>query len=134
MVARHQAQIETALDGLMAPIAALNTRMAKDADFLENLSQTSAKKLITLANSSARIMPSLMAAERLAHDMPTEMVGGTVEHQHTLKVERDHIGDVLEVLDRAGVLNGRGNGFGIGEVVDAEVVDVHSLPAESDDR
>jgi len=133
MVDRHQDQIEEALEGLMVPIRALNMKLQNDPNFIEELSNTSAKRLITLASSSARTMPALMSAERLARGMPTEVVGGTVSVDHNLKVERDHIGEVLDVLERAGVLDGRGNRLDVGEVIDAEVVDVYPVPAEGDD-
>jgi hypothetical protein len=75
-----------------------------------------------------------MAAERLSRGMPTEIVGGVVEHQHIVSVERDQIGAVLEVLGQAGVLNVGTPGSESGNIVDAEVVEVHSVPAEGDDE
>ncbi len=133
MAARHETVIEKAIDGLMAPIEALSTAMATDPDFVSNLSKTDAKKLIDLSNRAARTIPSLMAAERLARGMPTEIVGGVVEHQHVVSVERDQIGEILGVLERAGVLDVGGSDSDFGEIVDAEVVDVHPLSAESDE-
>ena len=133
MVERHGDQIEEALDGLMTPIRALLHRIESDPDFIAKLSETSASKLIGLANAASRTMPNLMSAERLARDMPTTIVGGTVQHNIEM-VEVDHIGEVLAVLAGAGILDGPGNAFSVGEIVDAEVVEVHSLSAKGDER
>lgn len=134
MVERHSDQIEEALDGLSAPVKALQRRMENDPEFLDKLAESSPAKLITLVNSTSRTIPALMSAERLARDMPTEIVGGTVEHRNVVKVEVNHIGQVLAVLESAGVLDDGSGAIGPGEVVDAEVVEVHPLPAESDDE
>lgn len=131
MVDRHATQVEDAITGLMAPIQALNRRIQEDPEFIDTLSKTNPRDLIKLSNMASRTIPSLMAAERLARDMPTEIVGGTVVHKIEA-VERDHIGEILDVLEQAGVLYGSGYGLPVGEVVDAEVVEVHSVPAEGD--
>jgi len=133
MVVRHEVDIEEAIGALMIPIKALSTAMEEDEEFIASLSRTDAKKLISLANQSARTIPSLMSAERLARDMPTEIVGGTIDHRHVVAVERDQIGEILEVLGRAGVLDDGDRSLGTGEIVDAEVVDVYPIPAEDND-
>ena len=116
----------------MAPIRALNHRIESDPDFIASLSKSSAAKLIGMSNSAARTIPNLMSAERLARGMPTAVVGGTVDVNHVVRIERDHIGEVLDVLAGAGVLDGRGHRLGAGEILDAEVVDDDPVPAESD--
>ena len=133
MVVRHEVDIEDAIEALMIPIKALGVAMESDEDFVSNLSKTDAKKLISLANQSARTIPSLMNAERLARDMPTEIVGGTIDHRHIVTVERDRIGEILEVLGRAGQLDDGSRNLGVGEIVDAEVVDVYPVSADGDD-
>lgn len=133
MVDRHEEVIENAISGLMAPIEALNRAMSEDPEFINSLSKTDAKKLIDLSNRAARTIPSLMAAERLARGMPTEIVGGVVEHQVVVSVERNQIGQVLAALGQAGVLDVGIPGGDAGEIVDAEVVDVYPVPAEGDD-
>jgi hypothetical protein len=133
MVDRHEHDITDAIDGLMTPVRALQLRIDTDPDFLGNLSQASAAKLIDMANKASRTIPSLMNAERLARGMPTEVVGGTVEHKLIEEVDRSQIGAILEVLDRAGVLNDGSGDSVSGEVIDAEVVDVYPLPPEGDD-
>jgi len=133
MAIRHEGQIEKAINGLMVPIDALTVAMSDNDEFMADLTNMDKKKLISLANLAARTIPSLMAAERLSRGMPTEIVTGVVEHQHVVSVERDQIGNVLEVLGQAGVLDVGYSDSGTGDIVDAEVVEVHSVPAESDD-
>jgi len=133
MAQRHEDVIEKAIDGLMAPIDALSLAMVDDPDFISSLAKSDKKKLIDLANRATRTIPSLMAAERLSRGMPTTIVGGNVEHEVIHTVERDQIGGILEVLERAGVLDVGQRSLGVGEVVDAEVVEVHPVPAEGDD-
>lgn len=133
MVDRHEDAISEAIDGLMTPIKALTHRIETDPEFIENLSQASAAKLVDMAGKASRTIPSLMNAERLARGMPTEIVGGVVEHQVVNTVDRDQIGEILEVLERARVLDVGDGSLGSGEIVDAEVVDVHPLPPDGDD-
>ncbi len=133
MVLRHEASLEEAIEGLMIPIRVLNDKIASDDSFIDKLSKASVVKLIDMANKSARTIPSLMSAERLARGMPTEIVGGLVEHQVTHVIERDKIGEVLEVLERAGVLNVGGDDFSTDEIVDATVVEIHPVSGEDND-
>jgi len=133
MAVRHENQIEKAINGLMVPIDALTIAMSDNEEFIADLTNMDKKKLISLANLAARTIPSLMAAERLSRGMPTEIVTGVVEHQHVVSVERDQIGNVLEVLGQAGVLDVGNANSGTGDIIDAEVVEVHSVPAEGDD-
>lgn len=134
MAHRHEGIVEKAIDGLMVPIEALYEAIQTDPDFVKSLSKTDAKKLIDLANRSSRTIPSLMAAERLARGMPTEIVGGVVEHQVIHSVDRNQIAEVLRTLGEAGVLNVGGTDSFVGEIVDAEVVEVYSLPPEGYDE
>ena len=133
MAVRHEVQIEKAINGLMLPIDALTMAMADDPEFVESLSSFDKKKLIQLANLAARTIPSLMAAERLSRGMPTEIVSGVVEHQHVTSVDRDQIGEILAVLGQAGVLDVAGTDIESGNIVDAEVVEVHSVSAEDNE-
>ena len=134
MAERHGTIIQDAIKGLMVPIEALNHAIEDDPLFVQELSKTDKKKLIDLANRASRTIPSLMSAERLARGMPTEIVGGVVEHQVIHSIERDRIGEVLEVLGQAGFVPNTLTAGEPGAVVDAEVVDVYSVPAESDER
>ena len=133
MVERHEIQIVDAIDGLMAPIEALNLAIVEDDDFIRSLSKMDARKLISLANTASRTIPTLMAAERLARGMPTEIHGGVVEHQVVHIFERDQIAEVLEVLDRSSAFDDRSGDSGNIEDTDTDVVEVHSVSAESND-
>ena len=133
MVSRHEDQVERAIDSLMVPIEALSLAIQTDPDFMSNLSKQDARKLISISNQAARTIPSLMSAERLARGMPTEIVGGTVDHRHVVSVERDQIGEILEVLAGAGQLDDGSRSLGSGEIVDAEVVDIYPVPPEDND-
>ena len=133
MVGRHEDQVERAIDSLMVPIEALSLAIETDPDFMSNLSKQDARKLISISNQAARTIPSLMSAERLARGMPTEIVGGTIDHNHHVTVERDRIGEILEVLAGAGQLDDGSRSLGSGEIVDAEVVDVYPVPPEDND-
>jgi len=134
MVTRHEENIVEAISGLMMPIRALALRMENDPNFISSLSGKSVDKLITMANRSARTIPSLMQAERLARGMPTEIVAGTIDHEHTIAVEKDQIGDILAILGQAGVIPDTGPVIDVTEVTDASMVEVYSVPGEGDDR
>lgn len=133
MVQRHEGIIEEAIEALMVPVKALSLAIKTDPDFIRKLSKINKNKLIDLTNRTMRTIPNLMSAERLSRDMPTEIVGGVVEHQVVHSVDRDQIGEVLAVLGEAGVLHVGGSDSDFGEVVDAEVVEVHPVSAEGDD-
>lgn len=133
MVTRHEESIEEAITGLMMPIRALTFRMENDPDFISTLSGKSVDKLISMANRSARTIPSLMQAERLARGMPTEIVSGTIEHEHTVAVEKDQIGDILAILGAAGVIPDASPVIDIAEVVDTSMVEIHSVSGEGDE-
>jgi len=133
MAERHEIAIEKAISGLLVPIDALEIAM-RDPEFVKSLSEKNASKLIDLANRASRTIPTLMSAERLSRGMPTEISGGKIEHEVIHRVERDHIGEVLAALGQARIVDDGGTGFGSGEVIDAEVVEVHSVSAEGDDN
>ena len=133
MAERHADKIESAIEGLAVPVVALQRRLAEDNHFIDELAKTDARKLIAMVNAASRTLPMLMGAERLARGMPTEIVSGTIEHQHTVTIERDQIGEVLGILDDAGILDGRSDYLASGEIIDADVVEVHPLSPDSDD-
>jgi hypothetical protein len=114
------------------PFQALTEAMKTD-EFLKSLSTMKPARLIEVTNRAARALPSLMSAERLARGEATEIVVGTIEHNHNVSIGRDQIAEILGVLAQAGALP---DGSAIGEFVeidDAEVVDVYPVPADSDD-
>lgn len=133
MADRHATDIMDAIEALMVPSQALMLAVEDNPDYLKNLSKENANKLVAMVASSARVIPNLMSAERLARGMPTEIVAGSVEHTHNLAVERSQIGEILAVLGEANALNVGRTDSGPGEIVDAEVVEVHSVPSDDND-
>ena len=132
MAERHEEKIGEAIDAIVVPFEALTTAL-KDDDFLAQLVNMKPARLIDITNRAARALPSLMSAERLARGEATEIVAGTIEVNHNVTIERDQIAEILEVLDAAGALPvGLSDSESV-EIYDAEVVDVHSVPADSDD-
>ena len=133
MAQRHENIIEQAISALMVPVNALTLAMEENPDFVSELSKQHKNKLVELSTRVMRTIPDLMSAERLSRGMPTEIVGGVIEHQVVHTVDREQIGEVLTILDEAGLLNVGETDSDVGEFVDAEVVEVHSVPAEGDD-
>ena len=131
MAERHEGEIMDAIKAVVVPFEALTEAMKTD-DFIKSLATMKPARLIEVTNRAARALPSLMSAERLARGEATEIVAGTIEHQHNISIGRDQIAEILGVLAQAGALP---DGSPIGEFVeidDAEVVDVYPLPADSD--
>ncbi len=133
MAERHSTILIDAINALTVPSQALILAMENNPDFIESLSKTNKNKLVSMANSTSRTLPSLMAAERLARDMPTEIVGGVVEHQIQHTIEPTQIGAILDILDSTGALDGRQPDSEFDEIVDAEVVEVYPVPSEDND-
>jgi len=113
-----------ALKAANAPVMALLDRMEDDPEAV--MAEFGAKDLIQLmklSQDSIRLMPNLLAAQRIALGQPTEIT----ERTETLNVnynDSKRIGEVLDVLNEAGVLDafiGKGSS---GEVIDAESVEV----------
>ena len=131
MAERHEGEIVAAIKAVTVPFQALTEAMKSD-EFLESLATMKPARLIEVTNRAARALPSLMSAERLARGEATEIVAGTIEVNHNVAIGRDQIAEILGVLAQAGALP---DGSGIGEFIevdDAEVVDVHSVPANGD--
>jgi len=113
-----------ALKAANAPVKALLDRMEKDPEaVLAEFDTKDLTKLLKMAQDSIRLMPNLLAAQRTALGQPTEIS----ERTETLNVnynDSKRIGEVLDVLNEAGVLDafvGKGEP---GEVIDAEDVEV----------
>lgn len=126
MAVRHADGIMEYLDALSVPFLALKAKIEQDPSVLEELSESSVKQLIDLSVKAGRIIPSMMAAERLARGMPSEIVEVKGEVTHTHELDRDQIGEVWATLHGAGAFAERGE-LGPGESpTEAEVVEVHS--------
>lgn len=139
-MARFQIQVaRQALEALSAPVTAMLNKMQMDPEgTLAELAAADVGKLLKLAQDSAKVIPSLMAAERLAMGQPTSITHTESVNVHFTDTER--IGEILDVLRATGVLDAVLGTGEAGEIVDAEVVEVHdgdsdaeanSLPASS---
>lgn len=114
-----------ALESIRAPIAAINQKMAMDpTGTLQELSKLDITKLMRLAQDSAKVIPQLMAAERLAVGQPTSISQST-EVVNVNYSDTERIGEVLDVLRATGVLDAILGAGEAGEIVDAEIVEVH---------
>ena len=133
MSERHGVIIVDAIEALTVPADALRYAIENDPNFIKKLSKTSANRLVSLVNQTSRTIPALLNAERLVRGMPTEIISGVVEHQHVVSVEQSQMGAILDVLANANRLNDGSGDSDVGEVVDAEVVEVHPVSAEGDD-
>jgi hypothetical protein len=79
---RHAQQLQGALQVMSLPILEVMRRIQEDASLLHQLPFP---ELSTLAVQSARVMPRLVVADRLARGMSTE----NVEHGGTIEVHRE---------------------------------------------
>lgn len=106
MKTKHAEQAAQALDGLMAPFLEFQRRSEEDPELLEaEMATMDAKKLMSTMQASARVLQPLMSAERLAQDMPTDMVETHVQGQITVQDDPRALADVLGVLAETGVLS-----------------------------
>lgn len=130
MARRHTELAQKTLEVLAKPLQHL---LEKDPEQLtEELSGKDIIQLFKLAQQSARTLPQVMGAERLAVGLPTELVQNT--HEGHVDTSPDRLAAVLAAAgpDLLAALMGTG---ATGEIIDAEVVEVHSDPAapEADD-
>lgn len=131
MAERHASQMVEALEHISLPFKALAAKMEGDPDFLDKLSKTSVVKLFDMAVKASKVAPTLMTAERLSRGMPTEIVQaeGEVRHVHEISAP-EQLAEVLAILDRNHALTAGGGAGGFGEIIEAEVVEVHDDDAD----
>lgn len=121
---RHAKLAEDALTALRTPVQALLTRLETEPEAV--LAEFGAKDLMRLmktAQDSIKIMPALMGAERLALGQPSDVTERTETHNVNYN-DAQRIGEVLDVLKDAGVLDAFMASGGAGEIIDAEVVEM----------
>lgn len=121
---RHAKLSSDALTALRTPVRALLERMETDPDAV--LAEFGAKdlmKLMRVAQDSIKIMPALMGAERLALGQPSEVTERNETHTVNYN-DAQRIGEVLDVLKDAGVLDAFLASGGAGEIIDAEAVEM----------
>ena len=136
-LAKEQFDLATAaLQAAHLPVLALLDRMETDPEAV--MAEFGAKdlaKLLSMAQDSIRLFPNLRAAQRLALGQPTEIS----ERTENINVNYDdskRIGEVLDVLNEAGVLDAFVGKRSPGEIIDAESVEVdddgHDRQPETD--
>lgn len=98
----HSGIVVDAIKGLNKPLEILVEKL-NDPNFVAELQEEDAASLLSLARQSAKILPTLMSAERLARGMATEIV----EHQGEVTLTHDHDRDglatILDTLAASGV-------------------------------
>ena len=127
MADRHSEQLINALEALQLPYQALLRKLEAEPDLIDKLADRNVKQLLQMATSAARVVPGMMAAERVVRGMPSERVEvtGQVTHVHT--PDRSAIDEIVATLQRAGAFDGRNDpsaALGAGEIVEGEVVEV----------
>ncbi len=124
MARTHLEIAQEAMSAVRAPIQALISKIETNPDLLEEAFEPKdLARLIKLGQDSAKILPGLMNAERLATHQPTEISEHT-ENRNINYGNTERIGEVLDVLKSTGVLASILREGEVGEIVDAEAVEV----------
>lgn len=133
MARRHAAMSEKALTALALPIEVL---LAKDPqEIIAELDAQDITKLYNLIGQSVKNMPPMMNSERLAYGAPTDITKR--QDEHTIQIDpedQERLADILKAVIGTNILDDlRGEGI-TGEIVDAEVYEIHSsdTPSETD--
>lgn len=115
MADRHANMVVDAITGLNKPLEILLKKL-EDENFVRELELEDATALLSIARQSAKVLPTLMSAERLARGMATEII----EHQGDINVkhelDREALADVIDSLAAAGAFD-QGN---LGRLVSGE--------------
>lgn len=115
---------EKSLKALNAPVEALLAKMEADPE--GTMAEFGAKdiaRLLKMAQDSIRLIPATFSAQRLALGQPTDITEKT-ETRNINYSDPQRIGEVLDVLHEAGVLDAFVNPGEAGSIIDAEVVEV----------
>lgn len=133
MAERHAETMVSALHHLTLPFQAIEQAMKDNPDFIKKLSKTNVLRLFDMAVKAAKAAPSLMTAERLARNQPTEIVKaeGEIRHVHEISAP-EQLAEVIAILDRNHALAIGGGQGSPGEIVEAEVVEVHDDDADAE--
>jgi len=122
---RHGAQLTEAIEAVVMPLKHLADRIKDDPEeVLAELGEKSITQLHSMSVKSASPLSNLMAAERLARGLPTEITAnihsGKVEHVHT--PDLSEVANILQGLHEAGAIEFvRSPVIDIGEEADAEI-------------
>lgn len=121
IMAREQMRVaQEALEVLQIPVQAMRQKVIDDP---EALTGKDAGKLMKIAQDSIRLMPSIMEAERRSVSQPSQP-GKNLESENINYGDAERIADVLSILKNIGVLDAFVNSTGVGEIIEAEVVEV----------
>ena len=133
MARRHAAMSEKALTALALPIEVL---LAKNPEEIRaELDAQDLMKLYNLIGQTVKNMPPMMNTERLAYGAPTDITRR--QDEHTIQIDpedQERLADILKAVIGTNILDDlRGEGI-TGEIVDAEVYEIHSsdTPPETD--
>ena len=108
MARKHVRIAERGLKVLASVFDEVDTRL-EDPDFVTQLKKIPPKALITLAQRSAAVVPNLMAAERLARNLPTDIheVRSTQDEPHTIEELAELVFALAAVLpEQPGIIEG----------------------------
>jgi hypothetical protein len=112
------------MEAINAPIEGLLARMESDPEtVIGELGAQNIAKLLGQVQKSAALLPTLMSSERLTVGSPTEISQHT-ETRNVNFTDSQRIGETLDALREAGVLDAFLSTGEIGEITDAEVVEV----------
>ncbi len=133
MAQRHAKLMVSALEHLTIPFQAIEQAMKDNPDFIKKLSKTNVLRLFDMAVKASKAAPSLMTAERLARNQPTEIIKaeGEVRHVHEISAP-EQLAEVIAILDRNHALAIGGRQGSVGEIIEADVVEVHDDDADAE--
>lgn len=132
MARRQLEMVDRSMRALQAPVNALLNRMEAEPEVvMSEFSLVDLTKLMKMVQDSAKVLPSLMSAERLATNQPTNITEHT-EIQNVNYGDAERIGEVLDVLRSTGVLASLLGEGEVGEIIDAEVVEMDDGGADAE--
>lgn len=131
MANRHAETASNALAQLVVPFEALAHAQATNPNFVADLSELEVKKLIDLAVKTARVIPMMQNAERMALGQPTEIVSVEGEVKHALEMDDDQLSRVLATLDSTGFFDDVRAEGRVDSSSDSEIIEIQPITPDS---